>query len=166
MVSSLHHTTHPLDCKVLSMDTCGDKARPVPVTGEAASTRHPPQPPIRVLEQSIQAPKLRSLGEDWASRSLSSCQWDPLRYSGSDGWGIGAESESVSCSVVSDSLRLHGLQPARLLCPWDSQARTLEWVAIPSPGDLPVPGTEPRFPTLQADSLGSEPPGKPNWSRA
>ena len=26
----------------------------------------------------------------------------------------------VSHSVVSDSLRLHGLQPARLLCPWDS----------------------------------------------
>ena len=25
-----------------------------------------------------------------------------------------------SCSVVSDSLRPHGLQPARLLCPWDS----------------------------------------------
>ena len=30
------------------------------------------------------------------------------------------ESESVSCSVVSDSLRPHGLYPARLLCPWDS----------------------------------------------
>ena len=30
------------------------------------------------------------------------------------------------------------------------QARILEWVAIPSPGDLPNPGTEPRFPTLQA----------------
>ena len=28
--------------------------------------------------------------------------------------------ESVSCSVVSNSLRPHGLQPARLLCPWDS----------------------------------------------
>ena len=24
------------------------------------------------------------------------------------------------------------MQPARLLCPWDSQARTLEWVAMPS----------------------------------
>ena len=27
---------------------------------------------------------------------------------------------SVHCSVVSDSLQCHGLQPARLLCPWDS----------------------------------------------
>ena len=26
----------------------------------------------------------------------------------------------ASCSVMSDSLQPHGLQPARLLCPWDS----------------------------------------------
>ena len=32
---------------------------------------------------------------------------------------------------------------------------------FPSPGDLPNPGFEPRSPTLQADSLPSEPPGKP-----
>ena len=38
---------------------------------------------------------------------------------------------TVSCSVVSDSLQPHGLHPTRLLCPWDSQARILEWVAIP-----------------------------------
>ena len=30
----------------------------------------------------------------------------------------------------------------------------------PSPGDLPDPGIEPRSPTLQADALPSEPPGK------
>ena len=30
-----------------------------------------------------------------------------------------SEIESVSCSVVSDSFRPHGLQPTRLLCPWD-----------------------------------------------
>ena len=30
---------------------------------------------------------------------------------------------SDSRSVVSDSLRCHGLQPARLLCPWDSPGR-------------------------------------------
>ena len=27
------------------------------------------------------------------------------------------ESESVSCSVVSDSMQPHSLEPARLLCP-------------------------------------------------
>ena len=32
---------------------------------------------------------------------------------------------------------------------------------FPSPGDLPDPGTGPGFPALQADSLLSEPPGKP-----
>ena len=30
------------------------------------------------------------------------------------------ERESVSTSVVSNSLHSHGLKPARLLCPWDS----------------------------------------------
>ena len=40
------------------------------------------------------------------------------------------------------------------------QARILEW-PFPSPEDLPNAGTEPRSPTLQADSLPTEPPGKP-----
>ena len=31
---------------------------------------------------------------------------------------------------------------------------------VPSPGDLPNPRIEPGSPTLQADSLPSEPPGK------
>ena len=40
--------------------------------------------------------------------------------------------QSVSQAVVADSLRLHGLQPARLLCLWDSPSkRVLQWVAIP-----------------------------------
>ena len=41
------------------------------------------------------------------------------------------------------------------------QARILEWVAFPFSGDLPNPGIKPRSPVLQADSLPSEPPGKP-----
>ena len=32
---------------------------------------------------------------------------------------------------------------------------------FPSPGYLPDPGIEPGFPALQADSLPSEPPGRP-----
>ena len=32
---------------------------------------------------------------------------------------------------------------------------------FPSPGDLPDPRIEPRSPTLQADTLPSKPPGKP-----
>ena len=40
------------------------------------------------------------------------------------------------------------------------QSRILEWVAFPSPGDLPNPGMGTRLPTLQADSLPAEPQGK------
>ena len=32
---------------------------------------------------------------------------------------------------------------------------------FPSPGNLPDPGIEPRSPALQADTLTSQPPGKP-----
>ena len=35
-------------------------------------------------------------------------------------------------------------------------------VSCPPPGDLPNPGIELRFPTLQANSFPPEPPGKPN----
>ena len=41
------------------------------------------------------------------------------------------------------------------------QARILEWIAIPPPGNLPHPGIEPRSPESQADSLRFEPPWKP-----
>ena len=145
---------------------------------------------------------------------------------------ISGQMLTLSHTVVSDSLRPHGLQPARLLCPWDSpgkntgagchflfqgifptqgpkqhlllllhsQADSLPleppgkpWEALsclfaiswtiarqaplmiefsrqeyrsglpfPSPGDLPHQGIEPSSPALWADSLLSEPPGKPS----
>ena len=34
---------------------------------------------------------------------------------------------------------------------------------FPSPGNLPDPGIEPMSPALQADTLPSEPPGKPKY---
>ena len=43
------------------------------------------------------------------------------------------------------------------------QTRILEWVAVPSPGDLPDPGIEPRSlasPALAGRSFTTEPPGK------
>ena len=40
------------------------------------------------------------------------------------------------------------------------QARILEWVAMPSSRGSSQPRVEPRSPTLQVDSLLSEPPGK------
>ena len=41
------------------------------------------------------------------------------------------------------------------------QARILEWVLYPPPGDIPNPGINLRSPTLQMDSLQSVPSGKP-----
>ena len=60
-------------------------------------------------------------------------------------------SDPVDCSPLGSSV--HGV----------IQARIPEWVAFPSPGDLPDSGTEPRSPALQADSLLSEPPGNSWW---
>ena len=67
-----------------------------------------------------------------------------------------------SHSVMCDSLQPHGLQPARLLCPWGfSRQEYWSGLSCPPPGDLPNPGIELRYSTLQVDSLLSEPPGKP-----
>ena len=47
--------------------------------------------------------------------------------------------------------------------PWNSpDQNTGVGKPFPSPGDLLNPGIEPRSPTLQADSLPAEPPGKPS----
>ena len=60
-------------------------------------------------------------------------------------------------SIVSDSLRSHGLQPARLFCPWGfSRQEYWSGLPYPPPEDLPNPGIEPRSPPLQMDSLPSE----------
>jgi len=42
---------------------------------------------------------------------------------------------------------------ARLLCPWDPQARILEWV----PSELPDPGIEPTSLTLAGGYFTTEP---------
>ena len=59
----------------------------------------------------------------------------------------------LSHSVMSDSLRLHDYSPPGSSVHGILQARTLEWVACPPPGDLPNPETEPRSPVLQVHSL-------------
>ena len=67
-----------------------------------------------------------------------------------------SESESEICSVLSDSLRPHGIYS-----PWNSPGQKMSGLPFPSPGDIPNPGIKPGSPTLQVDSLPSEPPGKP-----
>ena len=67
-----------------------------------------------------------------------------------------SESESASCSAMSDSLQPHRLQPARLLCPSDSPGKNTGVVGI----SFSRESYQPRSLTFQADSLPSEPPGK------
>ena len=67
------------------------------------------------------------------------------------------------CQTLCDSM---DLQPTRLLCPWDfSRQGYRSELPFPSPGDFPDPGIEPGSPALQADSLSSEPPGKPKMRK-
>ena len=83
-------------------------------------------------------------------------------------WGIWAEktgkltymkseSESESRSVMSDSLQLHGLYS-----PWNSPVQNTGVGSLSLlQGIFPNPGIKSMSPTLQADSLSAEPPGKP-----
>ena len=75
--------------------------------------------------------------------------------------------ELSCCYLVTKScltlLWPHG--PTRVLCPWGFPGRILQWVAIPSPGDLPDLGIVPRPLVLAGRLFTTEPPGKPmNWT--
>ena len=72
------------------------------------------------------------------------------------------KSESVSCSVVSDSVRPHRRQPTRLPCPWDSPGKNIGVGCHALLQGIFPSGIEPRSPALQADSLLSEPLGHPS----
>ena len=68
----------------------------------------------------------------------------------------------LSCPLVSNCTAPMECRPPRSSVHGISQARIQGLVAMPSPpGNLPNPGIEPRSPALQADSLPSEPLGKP-----
>ena len=69
--------------------------------------------------------------------------------------------ESVSCSAVLGSLGPHGVQSTRLLSMEFSRQEYWSGQPFPSAGDLPNPGIESGSPALLADSLLSEPLGKP-----
>ena len=56
------------------------------------------------------------------------------------------------------TLRPHGLEPTRLLCPWDSPGNSIGVDChFLLQGNLPDPGIKPGYPILQADTLSSEP---------
>ena len=62
---------------------------------------------------------------------------------------------------MSDCLRFHGLARQAPLSMGFSRQEYWSGLPFPSLGDLPNPGTEPRSPAFQADSLATELPGKP-----
>ena len=66
----------------------------------------------------------------------------------------------LSRVFVSDSLGPHGLQPARVLGPWNSPGKDSEWVAISFSRGFSQPRNQTHISPLQADSLPSEPSGK------
>ena len=69
----------------------------------------------------------------------------------------------VSWSVVSDCDPMDVAHQAPLSVGF-SREEYWSGLPFPSPGDLPNPGIEPRYPALQVDSLPSEPPGKPCYA--
>ena len=70
--------------------------------------------------------------------------------------------ESVSCSVVSNSLWSHGLQPARLLYPWNFLSNNTRVGSHSFPQEIfPTQGLNLDLLHWQEDSSPSEPPEKP-----
>ena len=60
--------------------------------------------------------------------------------------------DPMDCSLPESSV--HGILQAK---------ENWSGLHFPSPGDLPYPGIKPGSPALQADSLPTEPPGKPKF---
>ena len=71
----------------------------------------------------------------------------------------------VSPSIVSNSLQPHGLQPTRLLCPWDSPGRnTGVGCHFLLQGIFPNRGSNPDLPHFRQILYWSEPPGKQEFT--
>ena len=95
--------------------------------------------------------------EDWVSIlwAVHICRVSPGADAQVSLWVHSLLSRSVVCSPVGYSppgFSDYGVSPGKN-----------HWSGLPCPppGDLPNPGIEPRSPTLEVDSLPSEPPGKP-----
>jgi len=104
---------------------------------------------------------MRRKGKFQTWQKSHACQIRHLVFHISNGLAFAVLCAVLSWSDAFDSAT-HGLKLARLLCPWRfSRQEYWSELSCPPPGDLSNPGIEPRSPTLQVDSLPSEPPRKP-----
>ena len=92
-------------------------------------------------------------------------------------WDSPGKNTGVGCLFLLQCMKVQSESKVAQLClticdPWTvaqqaplsmrfSRQEYWSGLPFPSPGNLPNPGIEPRSPTLQADTLTSEPPGKP-----
>ena len=104
---------------------------------------------------------------------LHQLEQDSSSFSGNSPWP-----SDYSVSLEVKLVKVKSLSGVRLfVTPWTvayqappsmgfSRQEYWSGLPFPSPGDLPDPGIEPGSPAFQADSLTSEPPGKPHWGLA
>ena len=84
-------------------------------------------------------------------------------------WNFPGQNTGVgSLSFLQGIFPTQGSNPGLSHCRWilyqlshKGNPRILDWVTYPSSGDLPDPGIKLESPTLQVDSLLTEPPGNP-----
>ena len=143
------HWQHGLDSdlswqRTLGLSAGGRSSEPVSSSAGGARTGQDHKPESRGNS--------RNWAHRWSEVALRSSVW---------GRHPTADDMCVSHSVMSNSLRPHGLQPARLLCPWDSPGKNTGVGCHFLPQGIFLTqgsnrGIEPRSPVLQADSLPSE----------
>ena len=96
----------------------------------------------------------------------NSSQWETqnfyLNCQGRESYLFKGQVKVLSCSVLPNSLRPHGLYSHQApLSMGFSRQEYWSPLPCPSPGVLPHPGIDHRSPKLWADSSPFEPPGKP-----
>ena len=112
-----------------------------------------------------------------AAKSRQSCPTlcDPTDGSppGSHPWDSPGKNTGVGCHFLLQCMKVKSLSHVRLFeTPWTvayqappsmgfSRPEYWSGLPFPCPGDLPDPGIKPESPTLQADALPPQPPGKP-----
>ena len=105
-------------------------------------------PPVEASDRGADPSELNKKGTEYTIKGK--CLWHINQVQREEENGIpDFVCVCVSRSVLSNSLRPHGLKPARLLCPWSSPGKnTGVGCLIPSPGDFPDPGITLRSPAL------------------